>query len=133
MSQYDEEILGVLKSIRQEISANKQLMQKLVEAMVHQAEAEIPEYMRRFANYFHDMHDVRYMYEEQGHDVPHHILRELERLDDRCRQLLQKLHAEGGAFSKVRREMAEDPENRWDHTRLLIKPKENISEAGQSE
>ena len=31
---------------------------------------------------------------------------------------------DGGTFEKVRREMAQDPENRWDHTRQLTKPKE---------
>ena len=133
MSQYDEEILGVLKSIRQEISANKALMQKLVFAMVESAEAEVPEFMRRFANYMHDLHDIRYMYEEIGQSAPRHILAEMERCDDRFRQLLEKLHAEGGAFEKVRREMATVPLNRWDHTRLLDKPKkEKEDETGQS-
>lgn len=83
------------------------------------AEAEIPEKMRRFMNYMHDVHDVKYMYEEQGHPVPQHLLRELERLDDRYRQILKDLHTDQGAFELVRREMAQDPENRWDHTRLL--------------
>jgi hypothetical protein len=66
------------------------------------------------------------MYEEHGHPIPDYILRELERLDDRYRQLLKELHLDGGTFEKVRREMAEDPENRWDHTRLLYKPKEAL-------
>jgi hypothetical protein len=57
--------------------------------------------------------------------VPIHILRECERLDDRYRQLVTKLHTDGGAFEKVRREMAQDPTNRWDHTRFLEPPKEN--------
>jgi hypothetical protein len=121
VSQYDEEILSVLKSIRQEASANKQLMQKLVFALIENAEAEVPEFMRRFANYMHDLHDIRYMYEELGHAAPIHILREMERCDDRFRQLLDRLHTDGGAFEKVRREMASDPENRWDHTRFLPK------------
>ena len=74
--------------------------------------------------YMHDVHDVSYMYEERGHQVPQHILREMERCDDRYRQLLQELHLDGGTFEKVRRKMAEDPLNRWDHTRLLDKPKD---------
>lgn len=83
------------------------------------AEAEIPEKMRRFMNYMHDIHDVTYMYEERGIEVPTWILREMERLDDRLRQILQGLHAAGGAFDKVRREMAKDQDNRWDHTKAL--------------
>ena len=96
-------------------------------AMMRDAETEIPEFMRRFMNYMHDLQDIKYMYEDLGHQVPEHHKREAERCDDRFRQLLQKLHAEGGEFSKVRREMAEDPENRWDHTRLLFPPKEKAS------
>lgn len=86
------------------------------------AEAEVPEKMRRFMNYMHDVHDIKYMYEEQGHPVPDYILRELERLDDRYRQLLAELNYDGGAFEKVRREMASDINNRWDHTRQLAPP-----------
>jgi hypothetical protein len=105
-------------------------MQRLCFALIEQAESEVPEYMRRFSGYMHDLHDIRYMYEELGQPAPRHLLAEMERCDDRFRQLLDRLHGEGGAFAKVRREMASDPENRWDHTRLLDKPKkENGSEA----
>jgi hypothetical protein len=83
------------------------------------AEAEVPESLRRFMNYMHDVHDVKYMYEEVGHPVPQHIRDELERLDDRYRQILKALNADGGPLEKVRREMAGDEENRWDHTRQL--------------
>lgn len=92
---------------------------------VRDAESEIPEKIRRFMNYMHDLHDIKYMYEELGHNVPEHHLREMERCDDRFRQLMKIEHAEGGTLNRVRRDMASDPENRWDHTRLLTKPKEN--------
>ena len=59
------------------------------------------------------------MYEELGQPVPKHLLDELQRVDDRYRQVLKTMHSEGGALEKIRREMAEDPENRWDHTRQL--------------
>ncbi len=78
--------------------------------------------MRRFVTYMHDIHDISYMYEERGQQAPLHIRREMERCDDRLRQLLGELHLDGGVFEKVRREMAEDPLNRWDHTRFLPKP-----------
>lgn len=112
-----------LDRIARELKTIRELVSKVVFAIAD-AESEIPEKMRRFMNYMHDVHDIKYMYEELGHDVPRHILNELERLDDRYRQLLIEQHAEGGTFNKVRREMASDPENRWDHTRLLTKPKE---------
>lgn len=83
------------------------------------AESEVPESLRRFANYMHDIHDIKYMYEELGHPVPQHLHRELERVDDRYRQILKTLSTDGGAIEKIRREMAADPENRWDHTREL--------------
>ena len=38
------------------------------------AEAEVPESLRRFANYFHDLHDIKYMYEEHGSKPPKHTL-----------------------------------------------------------
>jgi hypothetical protein len=115
-----EMMLVVLERIAREMKTMRELMSKFVNDMVN-AESEIPEKMRRFMNYMHDAHDVKYMYEELGHAVPVHLLRELERLDDRYRQLLIEMHTDGGAFEKVRREMAADPENKWDHTRFLPK------------
>jgi len=83
------------------------------------AEAEVPESLRRFANYFHDIHDIKYMYEEHGSKPPKHVLDEIERLDDRYRQILQAHNTDGGAIEKIRREMASDPENRYQHKREL--------------
>ena len=83
------------------------------------AESEVPEKMRRFVMYMHDMHDVKNMYQELGLEVPDYVMREVERCDDRLRQTLKEQHSEGGTFEKVRREMAKDTENRWDHTRQL--------------
>jgi len=119
--------------IARENKTTRELISKFVYAMIDNAEAEIPEFMRRFANYMHDIHDIKYMYEDVGANVPVYILRECERLDDRYRQLVTKLHTDGGAFEKVRREMAQDPTNRWDHTRFLEPPKENGDETGKSE
>lgn len=110
-----------LERISQEMKTMRQLLSKVVN-YIAEAEVEVPERVRRFMNYMHDVHDIKYMYEEQGHPVPEYILRELERLDDRYRQVLSELTAPGGAFDKVRREMAEDPKNKWDHTRLLAAP-----------
>jgi hypothetical protein len=129
----DVDIKTLLHRIARELVTIRGLCSEAVNDM-RNAEAEIPEKMRRFMNYMHDVHDVKYMYEELGHPVPQHLLRELERLDDRYRQILKDLHLDGGTFEKVRREMASDPENRWDHTRLLFSPKqkESPNEAGQS-
>ena len=120
----DEDLKAELNRIAREMKMQRELLTQLV-GFMRDAESEIPEYMRRFMNYMHDLQDIKYMYEDLGHQVPEHHKREAERCDDRFRQLLKKLHTDGGAFEKVRQEMAADPENRWDHTRLLYPPKEN--------
>lgn len=102
---------------RELITLRKQITEVVM--YMRDAETEVKEKMRRFTMYMHELHDIAYMFEERGLPVPAHVLRELERCDDRLRQLLEKEHTDGGTFEKIRREMAEDPENRWDHTRQL--------------
>jgi len=104
----------ISRDIRELVLLNRELLRYTSEA-----EAEIPEKVRRFMNYFHDVHDIIYAYEERGLQAPKHIFDEMERLHDRYRQILKGLHHEDGAFAKVRREMAEDPHNRYDHTKQL--------------
>jgi hypothetical protein len=96
---------------------------------MHDAESEVPEKMRRFVMYFHDIHDIKYIYEESGQSVPAYILREMERCDDRFRHLVDELNASGGTFEKVRREMTKKDGNRWDHAAML--PKGNHDETRQ--
>lgn len=112
-----------LDRIAKELKTIRELVSRAVNYQ-HDAEAEIPERMRRFVNYLHDIHGAAYMYEERGLAVPQYIHREMERCDDRLRQLLTELHTDGNTFEQVRRKMADDPENRWDHTRQIAKPKE---------
>jgi hypothetical protein len=127
-----EQMIVQLDRIGREQKTMRELMSKFVNFMAD-AESEMPEWYRRFTNGMHDVHDIKYMYEDVGTIVPNHILRECERLDDRFRQVLDRMNAQGGAFEKIRREMASDPLNRWDHTRLLPKPEEIIDETGTSE
>ena len=112
-----------LDRMGRELKLIREMLVVAVNAM-RDAESEIPEKMRRFMNYMHDIHDIKFMYEELGHPIPVHLREELERCDDRYRQLLKEAHTDGGTFEKVRREMASDPDNKWDHTRQLAKPKE---------
>jgi hypothetical protein len=114
----------LLHRIARELKIIRELTTSAVNAL-REAESEIPEKMRRFIMYMHDVHDIVNLYHENGQPPPPHVLREMERCDDRYRQLLDVLHTDGGVFEKVRREMAEDPLNRWDHTRQLTKPKES--------
>lgn len=118
MPEQTDLVTAELKNIRVELKTIRELVNKVVFAIAD-AESEIPEKMRRFMNYMHDVHDIKFMYEEHGTPVPEYLMREMERLHDRYRQLLKEMHLDGGAFEKVRREMAKDSENRYDHTRLL--------------
>lgn len=112
-----------LERIANEMKTIRELVSSAVGAQ-REAEAEVPEKMRRFLMYMHDVKDIFNMYHQSGQQAPIWVRAEMERCDDRYRQLLVEAHTDGGAFEKVRREMAGDPENRWDHTRLLTKPKE---------
>jgi hypothetical protein len=114
---------GLLLRIAQELGSIRRGMTTVL-SYIRDAETDVPEKYRRFVNAFHDVHDIKYMYEEHGQPVPEYILSEIRRMDDRYRQILKDLNTEGGAFNKIRREMAGDPENRWDHTRQLAPPKE---------
>lgn len=108
----------LLWRIARELTDQRKLLSELVRFM-RDAEAEVPESLRRFANYFHDLHDIKYMYEEHGMEPPMHVKQEIERLDDRYRQILKQHNTDGGAIERIRAEMASDPENRYNHTREL--------------
>jgi hypothetical protein len=113
-----------LHRLAREMAEIRKLVSKVVN-YIGDAESEVPEKLRRFANYYHDVHDIKYMYEEHGSPVPEHLLSEIRRLDDRYRQILKTYNSDGGALEKIRREMAADKENRYNHTLQLSKPKEN--------
>jgi hypothetical protein len=115
----------LLFRIFKELKTIRELTSKAVFAM-GEAEAEVPEKMRRFMNYFHDVVHVKGEYVSLGLSPPKEIDQEMERCADRARQLLHDLHTDGGHFERVRREMAAHPAgNRYDHTRQLSKPKES--------
>ncbi len=120
----ETEVVFWLKEIARDI---RELLTKAREqsAATREAEAEIPEKVRRFTMYFHDVHDMRDLYHQAGIEPPDFILREIERCSDRFRHLLEELHTDGGTFEKVRREMSEKEGNRYDHSRLLFPPKDS--------
>lgn len=111
-----------LDRIARELKDIRALLTKVINAH-HAGEEEIPEHIQRFCMYMHNLHSISWMYHENGQIVPPHINAEMERCDDRFRQLLAAVNTDGGAFERVRREMAADPNNRWDHTKQLEKPK----------
>ncbi len=113
----------LIERIARELKTIRQLTSTAINAL-RDAESEIPEKMRRFANYFHDVVHIKGEYISLGLKAPEYIDREMERCADRFRHILDDLHAEGGTFAKVRQDMAERPGNVYDHTRQLAKPKE---------
>ena len=118
--------------IARELVTIRTLLGKALYA-IGEAESEVPEKLRRFMNYCHDIHAMKFMYEEVGHQAPNWVMRELERVDDRYRQIMTEMKSEGGPINKVIREMAKDPTNRWDHTKLLPKQTETKDEARPSD
>lgn len=119
----------LLLRIAQELKNIREDVRNAVNAM-RGAEAEVSEKMRRFVMYWHDVHDIINIFEERGHQPPAYLFREMERCDDRFRQLLEEAHEAGGVFEKVKREMSADVHNRWDHTKLLPTPK-NLAKDNQ--
>lgn len=113
-----------LVQIQRDIFAIRGMLTKVL-GSIAEAESEIPEKMRRFVMYWHDIHDVMFMYEGRGNPPPPYLMREMERCDDRYRHILEDLSTDAGAFEKVRQEMSQRPGNRYDHTRLF--PKETKS------
>lgn len=121
-------ILNLARDMREVLLS----LRKVVSYM-EDAESEVPEKMRRFIMYMHDVHDVSNMYEERGLPVPEHIRHEMQRCDDRYRHLLEDGQADIGWLTRVRAEMTKRPGNRWDHGSMLPKPKETKDETGPSE
>ena len=107
-----------LERIARDMREIRNLLTTFVNSSV-EAESEVPEKMRRFTMYYHDVKDFVDMYHSIGTQVPDYILREIERCDDRYRQMLEDLNKDLGAFERVRREMSKREGNRYDHTRLL--------------
>lgn len=115
MTEVPTDLAAELANLRREMATIRQLLSEGIRYL-RDAEKEIPERIRRFSHHAHSIHDIKYMYEEVGIAVPDWIKIEVERLDDRLRQLLAEEYAEDGTIAKVRREMASDPSNRYDHT-----------------
>ena len=77
-----------LKRISDDMKLVRIQLTEAVNALRH-AESEIHEKMRRFANYYHDIVHIKGEYVSLGLKAPAHVDREMERCDDRFRQLLR--------------------------------------------
>jgi hypothetical protein len=107
-----------LQRIARDMSEIRKMLTDVVRYM-RDAESEVPEKIRRFTMYFHDVRDFVDMHRSLGQEPPEHILREIERCSDRFKHLLKDMYTDGGTFEKVRRDMTERGDNRYDHTRLI--------------
>lgn len=126
MSEPEHSAEVYLKRIADDMKIIRQQSTELL-AAVRNAESEVPEKMRRFANYWHDVVHIKEAYVSLGIPSPKHVDREMERCSDRFRQVLEELHGDDGAFEQVRRKMADDINNVYDHTKQLPKPKEKTA------
>jgi hypothetical protein len=84
-----------------------------------EAESEIPEKARRFIMYYHDVHDIVWLYHENGQEPPDFLKAELERCADRYRHIVKDLFEDGGTFEQVRQDMTKRGGNRYDHSRQI--------------
>lgn len=109
-----------LERIARDLAQIRTLLTKAIND-VTEAESEVPEKIRRFAMYMHDIHDMLNFYREGGHEAPPHVKAEAERCDDRLRHLLEDLNTDTGAFERVRQAMTQRSGNRWPLNRQLPK------------
>lgn len=116
----NDEVTARLVNMARDIREMRSMLTQVLNSITN-AEAEVPEKMRRFVMYFHDIHDMVTMYEGHGHQAPDYLRQEMQRCDDRYRHLLEDEHSDTGAFERVRQEMTQRGGNRWDHSRLLPK------------
>ena len=105
------------------------LMLREVVKYMKDAESEVPEKMRRFIMYFHDVHDIWWLYVQTGHEPPKHIRTEIERCSDRYKHILDDLYGDQGAFERVRQEMSKRAGNRYDHSRMVSYETRNRNES----
>lgn len=126
MKDDNSEILAALKNMARDIQQLRSQMQQALNAAAD-AESEVPEKMRRFANYYHDVVHIKGEYVSLGLKAPDHVDREMERCDDRYRHMVDDgRDPDGGWINRIREDMTKRPGNRWDHEKLL--PKQETSE-----
>lgn len=111
------------KELLEALDRNTEMLEKissklnLVLTAIDKAESEVPEYIRRFTMFYHDMVHINWRYEEMGLTVPPWIKGEMERAHDRLKHLLDAENNQGGAFHKIRQEMDKIEGNKYRHFR----------------
>lgn len=108
-----------LKRISDDMHALRQDFKKLF-VYIDRAESRVPEDFRRLSMVFHDVHDVRNAYTEQGLVVPPYLDRIIELMNDAFKHAAEDLEAPGGAFYKARQDVVKRGDYRYDHNMPLL-------------
>jgi hypothetical protein len=108
-----------LKRISDDIGAMRKQFERLF-VYLDRAESRVPEDFRRLSMVFHDVHDVRNAYTEQGIVVPPYLDRIIELMNDAFKHAAEDLEAPGGAFYKSRQEVVKRGGYRYDHNVPLL-------------
>ena len=119
-----------LKRISDDISAMRKNFEKLF-VYLDRAESRVPEDFRRLSMVFHDVHDVRNAYTEQGLVVPPYLDRIIELMNDAFKHAAEDLEAPGGAFYKARQEVVKRGDFRYDHNTPLLSADKRAEEKKQ--
>jgi hypothetical protein len=118
LTDQDETLAADLHNVARDMRAILLELREVVKYM-KDAESEVPEKMRRFIMYYHDVHDIWNLHHEGGMVPPKYLNREIERCHDRFRHLLDELYGDQGTFERVRQDMTEKGGNRYDYSRQL--------------
>ena len=121
-----------LKRISDDMSGLRRDFVKLFN-YIDRAESRIPEDFRRLCMSFHDVHDVRNAYTEQGHVVPPYLDRVIELLNDAFKHAVEDLEAPGGSFYKARQDIVKRGDFRYDHNQPLLTADRRAAEKKESE
>ena len=115
----EDNLKDIAQSLRNILSEIRE-----VTRYMRDAESEVPEKIRRFIMYFHDVHDMQNLYNELGLVPPMHIRQEIERCADRFKHILEDMYDRDkhGGFERVREDMSKREGNRYDWSKALAKP-----------
>ena len=108
----DNAVLEELRKITKQLAS--------VLGAIEKAESEVPEYMRRFVMYYHDIVHIREAHVQLGLTPPKSIDYEIERCSDRMAQLVDSEHNQGGTFHRVMEDMMKIGGTKYKHGRARL-------------
>lgn len=91
----EDDILAELKSINAKLTA--------VMVYMHQAEREVPEYLRRMSMYYNDLFHSKILWESHGQQMPQFLKDEVDRVHHRLEECILEETSQGGKFYEHKR------------------------------